>query len=396
MREQFLPFSPPAIGEEEIAEVTDTLRSGWITTGPKTRRFEQEFAAGVGADDALALNSCTSALHLALAALGVGKGDVVATTPLTFCSTVHVIEQVGATPLLVDVSADTLNIDADQLAERLIDPSVAPLGRPRAVIPVHFAGHPCDLDAIDRVAATHGLAVIEDAAHAFPAHYRGRPIGQVPASGRAHAVCFSFYATKNLTTGEGGMLTATPELLEESRTLSLHGMSRDAWGRYDKSAAWYYQVVRPGYKYNMTDIQAAIGLQQLKKMPAFQARREAVAATYTEAFQEMPELQVPAVEARVHPAWHLYVLRLNLEQIAIDRDTFIKELAARNIGTSVHFIPIHVLDWYRDRYGFRPTDFPVAQREYERSVSLPIHPRMTDTDVADVVEAVKDTISEYT
>jgi dTDP-4-amino-4,6-dideoxygalactose transaminase len=291
-RREFLPFCPPTIGEEEIAEVVDTLRSSWITTGPKTKRFEAEFGAFVGAPAALALSSCTAALHTALVTAGVGPGDEVITTPLTFAASVNVIEHVGARPVLVDIEPDTLNIDPRQLAA-----AITP--RTRAVIPVHFAGHPVDLDPIRALAEQHGLVVIEDAAHASDAKYNGRAIG----SGK-NPVAFSFYATKNLTTAEGGMLTADQEFVDRARLVSLHGMSRDGWKRYDKGGSWFYEVMLPGFKYNMTDIQAALGLCQLKKLGAFQARRLELAQMYNEIFGAEDALEVPVTRSNVEHAWH--------------------------------------------------------------------------------------------
>jgi len=392
MRQTFLPFSLPLIGEEEIAEVIDTLRSDWITTGPKVRRFEEEFAAFIGAPAALALNSGTAALHVALVALGIGPGDAVITTPMTFCSCAHVIEHVGGRPIFVDVEPDTLNIDPDEIAKKLERSKF----KVRAILPVHLYGHPCDMDAIWELARQYNLAIIEDAAHALPAKYKGRLIGSLSAICDLQvAVCFSFYATKNLTTAEGGMLTGTPAFIEEARIWSLHGMSRDAWKRYSAEGSWYYEVVRPGFKYNMTDIQAAIGLCQLSKLPQFQARRCEIARRYNEAFSQFEELQIPTQRPEVEHAWHLYVLRLNLEMLIIDRDRFIEELKARNIGTSVHFIPIHLHPYYRDKYGYKPEDFPVAYREYQRIISLPLYPRMNDRDVEDVIEAVIDVVKRY-
>jgi dTDP-4-amino-4,6-dideoxygalactose transaminase len=389
MRDTFLPFSPPFIGDEEIAEVVDTLRSDWITTGPKVRRFEEEFAAFIGAPAALALNSGTAALHVALAALGIGPGDAVITTPMTFCSCVHVIEHVGARPVLVDVEPDTLNIDPEEIAKALDN---SPF-RIRAILPVHLYGHPCDMDAIWEIARQHGLAIIEDAAHALPAKYRGRLIGSPPeACDLRQVTCFSFYATKNLTTAEGGMLTGPPDLVEEARIWSLHGMSRDAWKRYSAEGSWYYEVICPGFKYNMTDIQAALGLHQLRKLPQFQARRREIFQRYNEAFSRLEELQTPVERPEVEHAWHLYVLRLNLERLRVSRNQFIEELKARNIGTSVHFIPVHLHPYYRDRYGYKPEDFPVACREYQRIVSLPLYPRMSDQDVQDVIDTVADVV----
>ena len=399
MRTESLPFSLPLIGEEEIVEVVDTLHSGWITTGPKVGRFEEEFTVFIGASAALALNSCTAALHIALAALGIGSGDCVITTPMTFCSSVHVIEHVGAKPILVDVEPDTLNIDPARIEEALKSEIRNPKSKIKAVMPVHLYGHPCDMDPILEIAREHDLAVIEDAAHALPAKYKGRTVGSLtnPQSAihNPQFACFSFYATKNLTTAEGGMLTGPPELIEEARIWSLHGMSRDAWKRYSTEGSWYYEVVCPGFKCNMTDIQAAIGLHQLRKLPQFQTRRREIVRCYNETFSQFEELQVPTRRPEVEHAWHLYVLRLNLETLTIDRARFIEELKARNIGTSVHFIPIHLHPYYRDKYGYKPDDFPVAYREYQRIISLPLYPRMSDQDVGDVIEAVVDVVERY-
>ena len=384
-RQQFLPFSPPSIGEEEIAEVVDTLRSQWITTGPKTKRFESEFAAAVGAPAALALNSCTAGLHTALATLGLGPGDEVITTPLTFAASVNVIEHVRARPVLVDVEPDTLNIDPLAVA-RAITP------RTKAILPVHFAGHPADLDSLMALAEPHRLAVVEDAAHALPAAFRGRRIG----SGK-NPVAFSFYATKNLTTAEGGMLTADPEFLDRARVLSLHGMSRDAWKRYDRHGSWRYDILAPGFKYNMTDIQASLGLVQLKKLAAFDERRRQIVATYTAAFEANGggAFECPVERPDVTHAWHLYVLRLRPEVLTIGRDRFVEEVTRRNIGTSVHFIPIHTHPYYRDTYGYEPEDLPVAYHAFQRLFSLPLHPRLTDGDVGDVIDAVLDVATTF-
>jgi dTDP-4-amino-4,6-dideoxygalactose transaminase len=390
MRNNFLPFSPPCIGEEEIAEVVDTLRSGWLTTGPKVKQFEREFAAFVGAPAGLALSSCTSALHLALVTLGIGPGDAVVTTPMTFCSGVNVIEQVGARPVLVDVEPDTLNMDAAKVEEALKTLSKEREGvQVKAILPVHLYGHPCDMGALLRIAEEYGLEVIEDAAHALPAKYKGRMIGADPAASKVRVLsCYSFYATKNLTTGEGGMLTGPPALVEEARIWGLHGMSRDAWKRYSSEGSWYYEVVCPGFKYNMTDMQAAIGLHQLRKLEGFHARRREIVRRYNAAFSPLEEFQTPVERPEVEHAWHLYVLRLNAERFGLSRNRFIAELKARNIGTSVHFIPIHLHPYYRNKYGYKPEDFPVAYREYQRIVSLPLSPRMADGDVEDVIAAV--------
>jgi dTDP-4-amino-4,6-dideoxygalactose transaminase len=382
-RAAFLPFSPPCLGEDEIAAVVDTLRSRWITTGPKTGRFEREFAARVAAPGALAVNSCTAALHTALAALHIGPGDEVITTPLTFAASVNVVEHVSARPVLVDVDHETLNIDPELVAD-----AITP--RTRAIIAVHFAGHPAELDPLRELARQHALTLVEDAAHALPARYRGRPVG----SG-SNPVAFSFYATKNLTTGEGGMLTGEPAFLDDARVLSLHGMSRDAWKRYDRGGSWFYEVLAPGFKYNMTDIQAALGLVQLNRLAAFQQRRREIVTQYSEAFGGHEALDTPVERDHVEHAWHLYVLRLRLDVLRIGRDRFIEELAARNIGTSVHFIPVHVHPFYREKYGYTPFDFPVAYGNYARSVSLPLHPSLSAEDVGDVIDATLDVAHRF-
>ena len=396
MRSTFLPLASHSLGEEEIAEVVDTLRSDWITTGPKVKRFEEEFAAALGAPAALGVNSCTAALHLALRALDVGPGDAVITTPITFCSGVHVIEHCGARPVLADVEPDTLNLDPAQVRRVLKDWTGGPSGQERikAILPVHLYGHPCNLDALAEIAAEHGLAIIEDAAHALPARANRRTIGAPLAGARIPVLtCFSFYATKNLTTGEGGMLTGPPDLVEEARVLSLHGMSHDAWKRYGAGGSWFYEVTRLGFKYNMTDIQAAIGLQQLRKLPGFHALRTGIAHRYQEAFSVIDSLLCPAERCDVEHAWHLYALRLRKERLNLSRDRFIEELRVRNIGSSVHFIPVHLHPYYRDKYGYRPEDFPVASSQYEALVSLPLCPRMTSQDVEDVIEAVTEIVA---
>jgi dTDP-4-amino-4,6-dideoxygalactose transaminase len=382
-RPEFLLFSQPAIGPEEMEEVADTLRSGWITTGPKTRRFEAAFAERFGAPEALGLNSCTAGLHLGLLGLGVRPGDEVITTPMTFCACANVIEHIGATPRFVDVEPDTLNLDPVAL-EQAVTP------RTRAVLAVHYAGHPVELDSIQGIAAQRNLLLLEDAAHAIPARYKGRLIG----SGE-NPVAFSFYATKNLTTGEGGMLTGSPELLARARMLGLHGMSRDAWKRYGAGGSWFYQVDQPGFKYNMTDVQAAMGLAQLKKLDRFQLRRREIVGAYHEAFREVNALEIPVERPEVEHAWHLYILRLRPGTLLIGRDRFIEELTARNIGTSVHFIPIHTHPYYRQKYDYRPEQFPIAHDNYQRMLSLPLHPLLSDEDVSDVITAVLDVVTRF-
>jgi dTDP-4-amino-4,6-dideoxygalactose transaminase len=382
-RPQFLLFSTPAVGQEEMDEVADTLRSGWITTGPKTKLFEAAFANLVQAPDAAGLNSCTAGLHLGLMALGVRPGDEVITSPLTFCACANVIEHLGATPRFVDVEPDTLNLDPAQI-ERAINQNT------RAILAVHYAGHPADLDPIQQIATDRKLGLIEDAAHAVPASYKGRPIGSGP-----NPVAFSFYATKNLTTGEGGMLTGSPEFLARVRTLGLHGMSRDAWKRYGPGGSWSYSVDEPGFKYNMTDVQAAMGMAQLRKLDQFQRRRRQIVECYQSAFTGVEALELPAERPNVEHAWHLYVLRLRAGTLSIDRDRFIEELTARNIGTSVHFIPLHTQTYYRQKYRYLPTAFPVAYDSYQRMLSLPLHPLLSEGDVNDVIAAVLDIVERF-
>lgn len=392
---EFLPFSSPLISEDEIAEVADTLRSGWLTTGPKVKKFEARFAATVGAKHAVAVNSCTGALHLALEAIGLQRGDEVITTPYTFAATAEVVRYFEARPVLVDIRPDDFNIDPEQI-------EAAITARSKAIIPVHIAGLPADMDAITAIAAMHGLAIIEDAAHAFPSRYKGRPIGSPlsqalgEGSGVRAATCFSFYATKTITTGEGGMLcTDDDEIAERCRIMRLHGISKDAWKRYTAEGSWYYEVIAPGYKYNMTDIAAAIGLVQLAKAERMRQRRKEVAKRYNRAFASIPQLQIPHDNPEHQHAWHLYMLRLNLKQLRIDRAQFIEEMKRRNIGTSVHFIPLHIHPYYRKAYGYRPEDYPVAYREYLREVSLPIYSKMSDQDVEKVIDAVLGIVEKY-
>lgn len=391
MREELLRFALPLIGEAEIDEVVDTLRSNWITTGPKTQAFATDFAGYVGAPAALGVSSCTAALHLALLAGRVGPGDAVFTSTMTFCSTVHVIEHVGATPVLVDVEPDTLNLDPECLADAVRQ---AP-GRPAAVIPVHFAGHPCDMDAVLDLARAHDLLVVEDAAHALPARHGGQMVGHLGDGSVRRAVAFSFYATKNLTTAEGGMLTGTPEFVDDARVWSLHGMSRDAWKRYGAGGSWFYEVVEAGFKYNMTDIQAAMGIHQLRQLDRFDARRREIVERYAAGLADVDAVELPAERTDVRSAWHLFVIRLHLDRLAIDRNAFIEELDRRLIQTSVHFIPVHLHPYYRERYGYAPDAHPVALREFHRSISLPLHLQLTDDDVDDVVEAVRDVAAAH-
>jgi dTDP-4-amino-4,6-dideoxygalactose transaminase len=378
VRETFLPFNQPDIGPAEIAEVVDTLRSGWITTGAKTKEFERRFAEYVGARHAIAVNSCTGGMHVALAAAGVGPGDEVIVPTMTFCATANVVVHLGATPIIVDVEPDTFNINSQGL-----EATVTP--RTKAVIPVHLYGHPCDMDRIKEIAKIHRLLVVEDAAHAVGAEWRGRRVGTL-----SPATAFSFYATKNLTTAEGGMITTDDdEYAEQMRIWTLHGISRDAWKRYSAEGSWYYEVSVPGFKYNLTDLQAALGLHQLARLEAMTLRRTELAARYQAGLRDLPEIELLAIRPGIRHAWHLYVIGLRLERLKINRAEFIEHLKAEGIGTSVHFIPLHRQPYYRDRFGFQPSDFPVADAAYERLISLPLYTRMTEQDVDDVVEAVR-------
>lgn len=385
MSRPFLPFALPMLDETEEQAVLEVLRSGWLTTGPKVREFEQELCAYTGAPYAVAVNSCTAALHLVLAAWGTGAGDEVITTPLTFCATIEAIEYVGATPVLVDIDPHTGNIDPRQI-ERALTP------RTRVIIPVHYGGLPCDMAEIMDIAERYQLRVLEDAAHAIGAEYQGRKVGVV-----GHATAFSFYANKNLTTGEGGAITTTdPELADRCRMLSLHGISRDAWKRYTATGSWYYEVEMLGYKYNLTDIQAAIGLAQLKKLDEMNQRRVQLATRYRNAFTEMDFLQpfpLTLPEDRTH-VWHLFTIVLNLDALRIDRAQFIEELRARQIGVSVHYIPIHFHPHYRT-YGWQRGQFPYTEWYYERTISLPLYPAMCDADVDYVIEAVYEIGKHY-
>jgi dTDP-4-amino-4,6-dideoxygalactose transaminase len=384
MRAEFLPFHVPDIGEAEVRAVEETLRSGWLTTGPKVKQFEERFARYVGCRHAVAVNSGTAALHLALTAIGVTEGDEVIVPTMTFAATAEVALYLRAWPVLVDCQPDTLNIDPDQL-ERAISPKT------KAIMPVHFGGHPCDLKRILEIARVYNLAVIEDAAHALPACYGERRIGTI-----GDITCFSFYATKTITTGEGGMATTqNPDWAERMRIMSLHGISKDAWKRYTAEGSWYYEILFPGYKYNLTDMAAAIGIEQLKKCDQFWRQRQYYAELYNEGFKDVPEIATPPLREGLQHAWHLYVIQLDLERLRIGRREFIELLKQQHMGASVHFIPLHLHPYYRDTFGYRPEDLPNASAAFARIVSLPIYPKMTETDVQDVIEAVRTIIRQH-
>lgn len=381
MRDKFLPFALPDIGEEEIAEVVDSMRSGWLTTGPKTKAFEHDFADYIGGGvEAMAVSSATAGLHLALEACGIRAGDEVITSVYTFTSTAEVIRYLGADPVFADIDERTLNISPESI-EKAITPKT------KAIMPVHVGGLPCDMDAILAIAKKHGLKVVEDAAHAFPVRYKGRMIGALDSD----AAVYSFYATKTITTGEGGMVvTKNKDMVKRIKTMRLHGIDRDAYDRYtSEKPAWYYEIVAPGYKYNMSDIMASMGIHQLKKAERMKARRREIAMRYTEALQRLP-LTLPYLPAEDEDnAWHLYPVHIR-KDAPIMRDEFIKQMSfSAKIGCSVHFIPLHLQPYYRDKYGLTPQMFPCATEAFESEVSLPIYPKMTDEDVEYVIEQIR-------
>ena len=381
MRDKFLPFALPDIGEEEIMEVVDSMRSGWLTTGPKTKAFENAFAAYIGGKvDAMAVSSATAGLHLALEACGIRAGDEVITSVYTFTSTAEVIRYLGADPVFADIDERTLNISPESI-EKAITPKT------KAIMPVHVGGLPCDMDAILAIAKKYDLKVVEDAAHAFPVRYKGRLIGELDSD----VTVYSFYATKTITTGEGGMVvTKNKDMAKRIKTMRLHGIDRDAYDRYtSEKPAWYYEIVAPGYKYNMSDIMASMGIHQLKKAERMKARRREIAMRYTEALQGLP-LTLPYLPAEDEDnAWHLYPVHIR-KDAPVMRDEFIKQMSfSAKIGCSVHFIPLHLQPYYRDKYGLTPQMFPCATEAFESEVSLPIYPKMTDEDVEYVIEQIR-------
>ena len=386
MDKKNLQFALPDIGDEESDELLECLRRGWLTTGPKTAFFEKGFADYLGMPYALAVNSGTAGLHLALEAFGIRKGDIVITSAYTFTACAEVIRYLGAHPALVDIERRTFNLDPQALEGKLKE-FKSQNKNVKAVLPVHFAGQACDMESVLDLSREYGIRVIEDAAHALPCTHKGKMIGTI-----GDATVFSFYVTKPLSTGEGGMVvTASEGIAKRIKIMRLHGIDREVWDRYtSKKPQWYYEVVAPGFKYNMPDLMAAIGIHQLKKINQFQSRREEIAVRYNEAFADLP-LRTPRL-ARPDDthAWHLFVIQLELENIKISRGRFIERMAEKGIGTSVHFIPLHLHPYWRDRYGFEPDDFPVALDCYRRAVSLPIYSKMTDDDVERVIKAVRD------
>ncbi len=376
-RPDFLTFGSPAIEDAEIQEVAATMRSGWLGTGPRVAHFEEIFREYTGADFALALNSCTAGLHLSMVVAGIKPGDEVITSPMTFCSTANAIIHAGGRPVFVDVDRRTMNIDSE-LIERAVTP------RTKAIVPIHLAGRPCDMDAILDIARKHKLVVIEDAAHAIEAVYHGRKIGSI-----GDLTCFSFYVTKNIVTGEGGMVTTNhEEYADKIKMYGLHGLTKDAWKRYSDEGYKHYEVVFPGFKYNMMDIQAAIGIEQMKRVDTYLVRRNEIWKMYDEAFARLPVLTPAPAEPETRHARHLYTLLLDIDAIGISRDEFQQRLHERNIGTGVHFVAVHLHKYYRETFGYKRGDFPNAEWISDRTISLPLSAKLTDEDVEDVIEAV--------
>lgn len=384
-RADFLPYCLPDITDKEINEVIDTLKSGWLAKGPRTIEFEKKFAEYVGAKYAVGMNSATAALHISLLSAGIGHGDEVITTPMTFAASANTIIHTGATPVFVDIDPITGCIDPDEIEKKITS-------KTKAIVPVHYAGQACDLDRIYQIANKYDLFVSEDAAHAIYTRHKGNMIGYKPKG----AVSFSFYATKNLATGEGGMLvTDNEEIANRARMLVTHGMSRNAWNRYAKGGSWMYDIEEPGYKYNMFDLQAALGLVQLERLDEMQKRREEIAVVYNNEFKYIEGIEIPRVsEYTTTHSWHLYIIKVNNKKLKIDRNQFITELNERNIGTSVHFIPVHLMSAYKDRFGYEEGDFPNAENWFADIISLPLYSTMSNDDVEHVIEGVKDIINK--
>lgn len=377
MNNDFLPFHKPHITDDEINEVIDTVRSGWWTTGPKAKRFEEEFNNYIGAKYSLAANSWTAAAHIALEAIGLKPGDEVIIPAVTFTATAEIVCYFNAKPVIVDVERDTFNIDPQKIEQVITK-------KTRAIIPVHYGGQPCDMDEINGIAKHNNLLVIEDAAHALPAVYRGKRIGTL-----SDVTCFSFYVTKTLATGEGGMLcTDNEDIAKRSSIMRLHGINSDAWKRYTAEGSWYYEVVAPGFKYNFTDIQAALGLAQLRKIDWLWKSRKEISESYTSLLREDPFIELYKLKNDRESAYHLYPILLNLEMLKINRSQFIDELKNLGIGSSVHFIPLYRHPFYRDTFNLKLNDFPVSESIYPRVVTLPIWPGMQNDDINRVIEAV--------
>jgi dTDP-4-amino-4,6-dideoxygalactose transaminase len=383
----FIPFALPCTGEEEINEVVDTIRSGWLTTGPKTKLFENDFAKFVGAKYALAVNSATAGLHLGLEALGVGPGDKVITTVHTFTATAEVIRYLGADPIFVDIEGDSFNIDCDAIEEALKNnPEV------KVILPVHYAGQAANMTRIMALAKQYNVKVMEDAAHALPTTHNGQMIGTI-----ADITVYSFYANKTITTGEGGMVVTNNDgYVKRISCMRLHGISKDVFDRFTSTKpSWHYQVVAPGFKYNMTDIAASMGIHQLKKANILQSRRQAIAEKYNSAFSDLPVITPFITNSSDTHSWHLYVLQLNINELSIDRDEFIRVMADKGIGTSVHYIPLHMHPYWQENYNLTESDFPRSSSTYYRIVSLPNYPKMTDGQVDKVIGTVREVLLEH-
>lgn len=377
-RQNYLVYGAPQINDAEIDEVVASMRSGWLGTGPKVAQFEEMFRTYTGAEYAMAVNSCTAGLHLSMVVAGLGPGDEVITTPMTFCATINSIIHTGATPVLVDCQRDSQLIDPQK-----IEDAITP--RTRAIVPIHLCGRPCDMDAITDIAARHNLVVIEDAAHAIETKYKGQKVGNI-----SHLTAFSFYVTKNVVTGEGGMVTTNnPDFADKIKMYGLHGMSRDAWKRFSDDGYKHYQVIFPGFKYNMMDLQAAIGIHQLKRVDENLKRRNDIWNTYNRAFADLPvDLPAPDEPNTVHGR-HLYTLMIDEKRTGLDRDQFILRLHELNIGTGVHYLGVHLHPYYKERFGYQPESFPNATWLSERTVSIPLSPSLSDADVEDVIETVR-------
>lgn len=384
MKNDFLLFHKPFISEEEIDEIVDTVRSGWISMGPKTIRFENNFSEYIGVNKSVAVSSWTAAGHLSLEAFGINEGDEVILPTMTFPATAEIVCYFKAKPVMVDVDEDTLNISLEAIEKAITS-------KTKAIIPVHYAGQPCDLDEIHAIAKKHNLKVLEDAAHSLPARYKGKKIGTI-----SDVTCFSFYATKTLSTGEGGMIcTNNEEIAERVKIMRLHGINRDAWKRYTESGSWYYEVVAPGYKYNFTDLQASLGLPQLKKVDAMWNSRKRIAAKYTEALKDLDIIQLHTIKPDRDSSWHLFPIRLYLDRLTKNRAQIINELRERNIGVGVHFMPVHQHLYYRETFNLSDENYPVASAAFPRLISLPIYPGMTDENVDKVIDVLIDILNKF-
>lgn len=384
MNKDFLLFHKPFISEDEVNEIVDTVRSGWLSMGPKTIRFEAEFNRYIGANKSVAVSSWTAAGHLTLEAFGIEKDDEVIVPTMTFPATAEIVCYFGAKPVIVDVDENTLNISLTEI-EKAITPKT------KAIIPVHYGGQPCDMDEIHEIAKKYNLRVLEDAAHSLPAYYKGKKIGTI-----SEVTCFSFYATKTLSTGEGGMIcTNNPEIAERTAIMRLHGINRDAWKRYSESGSWYYEVVAPGYKYNFTDLQASLGLPQLKKVDAMWEWRKKIAASYTAAFHDFDLLTLHTIKSDRESSWHLYPVKLNLDMLTKNRAQIIDELRKHNVGVGVHFMPVHQHLYYQKTFNLDDRNFPVASSAFPRLMSLPIYPGMSDESIEKVISVVTDILNKF-